>query len=65
MPKERPQQLDRDWLTVKQAADYLQVGTLVIRQYVKRGILEGSQLVPKGKVRISAISVEKALQKRH
>jgi excisionase family DNA binding protein len=59
------QQLDRDFLTVAEAAEYLRCSSWTVRELIKRGILEASRLVPRGKVRISAVSIEKALQKRH
>jgi len=59
-----PQMLDRDWLTVKQAALYLQVSTRTIARYVDRGTLSASQLVPGGTIRISAISIEKMLESK-
>lgn len=61
-----PQELDRDYLTVKQAAEYLQYNQDTIRRYVRQGILESSRIVAGGKIRISAASIEKLLQKaRH
>ena len=67
MPKATaPQSLDRDWFTVGQAAAYLQVSTRTIARYIDRGTLSASQLVPGGTIRISAISIEKLLEKtRH
>ena len=57
------QTLDRDWMTRKQAAEYLQVTAATVDRYLKSGVLQGSQLVPNGTVRISAVSIEKMLEK--
>lgn len=53
--------LDRDWVTVEQSASYLQCCTATIHRLIKAGKLQGSQLVPRGKWRISASSIEKLL----
>lgn len=58
-----PQALDRDWFTVRQAAEYLQVSTRTIFRYIDRGTLAASQLVTNGSVRVSTISIEKLLEK--
>ena len=60
-----PQTLNRDYLTIKQAADYLQCSPWTIRQHIKAGRLEGLQLVPRGSVRIPASSIEKLLERAH
>ncbi len=67
MPKATaPQTLDRDWLTVKQTAAYFQCSTRTVHRYLDSGLLLASQLVPGGTVRISAISIERLLEKgRH
>ncbi len=52
-----------EWLTVKQAAEYLQVHPNTIHTYLKNGILSASQLVPGGRLRISFLSIEKLLEK--
>lgn len=57
------QKLDHDWMTVQQAAKYLQVCTMTIHRYIKDGKLQSSQIVPGGKRRISASSIEKLLQR--
>ena len=57
------QLLDRDWLSVAQTAEYLQVSTRTVHRYLDSGRLLASQLVPKGTIRISAISIEKMLEK--
>lgn len=53
--------MDHDYLTIKQAAAYLQVDPRTIHRYIKAGLLSASQLVPGGAVRISANSIEKLL----
>lgn len=57
------QPIAHEWLTVRQAAAYLQVHRNTIHTYVKQGILSGSQLVPNGRLRISFLSIEKLLEK--
>jgi excisionase family DNA binding protein len=59
-----PQTLDRDWFTVSQTAAYLQVSTRTVHRYLDSGLLSASQLVPGGTIRISAIGIEKMLEKR-
>jgi hypothetical protein len=51
----------KEWLDAKTAAKYLSCTVETIHNYIKRGILEGSQLVPKGKWLVTRASVEKAL----
>lgn len=58
------QLLDRDYLSVEQAARYLQCSTRTIHRYLKAGLLSGSQIVPLGVIRISALSIEKLLERR-
>ena len=62
MPKPL-QPIAREWLTVRQAAEYLQVHPNTIHTYVKSGVLSASQLVPRGRLRISFLSIEKLLEK--
>ena len=62
MTDEKPQMLDRDYLTVQQTAKYLQVHPQTVKTYLKTGILTSSQLVPGGRHRISAASIEKLLE---
>lgn len=57
------QQLDRDWLTVEQTADYLQVSTRTIREWIKKGILPASQVFKRGAVRVPSSAIEKLLEK--
>jgi excisionase family DNA binding protein len=67
MPKATaPQSLDRDWFTVGQAAAYLGKTTRTIHRWMEGGLLPFSQPVPNGSILISAISIEKLLEKtRH
>jgi excisionase family DNA binding protein len=51
-----------EWVTARQAADYLQVHPNTIRNYVNAGVLSASQLVPGGRLRISFLSIEKLLE---
>lgn len=63
MKEQKPQQLDRDWLSVQQTAAYLGCSTGTVRNYIRAGALSCSQLVRRGKVRISAVSIERVLEK--
>ena len=65
---DKPQTLDRDFMTVKQAAAYLQIHTNTILSMIKAGKLVGTKLGsgPNAHLRVSTISVEKLLEtKRH
>lgn len=55
--------MNHEWLTKKQAAEYLQVSVFTVHNWLKAGVLHGSQMVPRGAVRISAVSVEKLLER--
>lgn len=57
------QAIAHEWLTVKQAAEYLQVHPNTIHAYLKNGILSASQLVAGGRLRIAFLSIEKLLEK--
>jgi excisionase family DNA binding protein len=59
--REQLEDSNKEWLDVKTAAKYLSCTVETVRTYITRGILEGSQLVPKGKWRVTRTSVEKAL----
>lgn len=63
MPDKR-QHLDTDYLTVAEAAKYCRCSAWTIRERIKAGTLQASQLVPRGKVLISAVSIEKMMEKR-
>ena len=61
---DKPQTLDRDWMTAQQAADYLQLEVQAVRRMVVAGKLKGTKL-GSGKtspLRISASSIEKLLE---
>lgn len=58
-----PKPVDRDWLTVSQTAEYIQCSRITVHRYLASGLLKGSQLVPMGVIRISAISIEKLLER--
>lgn len=62
MPKPLPP-IAHEWLTVRQAAKYLQVHPATIRNYINTGVLSASQLVANGRLRISFLSIEKLLEK--
>ena len=60
-----PQQLDRDFLTVRQTAAYLQITTATVQRLIKGGTLSGSKLgtSPNSPLRISSASIEKMLER--
>ena len=57
------QTLDREWLTVEEAAAYLRIHPMTVRRYIKSGLLPASQPVRRGRVLISAASIGKFLEK--
>lgn len=59
------QQLDRDFLTVRQSAAYLQISVATIHRLIRDGILSGSKLgpAPNSPIRISSASIEKMLER--
>lgn len=59
----KPQSLDQDWMTVAETAKYCRCSTWTIRQRIIDGKLKVSQMVPNGRVLISAASIEKMLEK--
>lgn len=55
-----------EWMTLQQAAEYMQVSTRTVHRWIKAGRLRIAQVVPGGLVRVSAVSIEKMLEKsRH
>lgn len=63
MKKLQQPHLDRDWLTIEQAAAYLQRSKYSVRHYLKLGVLSSSQIIPRGHILISAVSIEKMMEK--
>ena len=57
------QELDRDWLTVDEAASYLRCSAWTIREYIKSGRLPASQLMARGRIRVPSSAIEKLLEK--
>jgi len=59
------QQLDKDWMTVREAAAYLSVCAQTVRRLVILGKLHGTKMGsgPNCVIRISAASIEKMLEK--
>ena len=57
--------LDRDWLTVKQAADYFGKSTRTVHRWLDSGTLPYSQPVRNGSILISVIAIEKMLEIKH
>ena len=56
----------QEWWTVKEAAEHLRVSTQTVRQYIRQGRIASSQVTPRGRVLVSAASVEKLLERnRH
>lgn len=54
----------REWLTVRQAALYLQVHRQTIMHYLRDGVITSSRLTPKGPHRIKATTLERLLKPR-
>lgn len=52
--------ITHEWLTVKQAADYLQVSESTIIRWIKNGTLAASQIG--STYRISAATIERMLE---
>jgi excisionase family DNA binding protein len=65
MDEPKTKTLDRDWLTVEQAADYLQVSPFTIRRMVKDRKIVGSKLGEgsNSSLRISAQSIRDMLER--
>jgi excisionase family DNA binding protein len=60
-----PQTLARDWLTAKQAADYLAVDVQYVQKLFREGKLTGWKgQGQNGKIHISAVSIEKFTEKQ-
>jgi len=56
----------QDWWTVKEAAEHLRVSIQTVRVYIAAGRIAYSQVTPRGRVLVSAASVEKLLERnRH
>lgn len=52
--------ITHEWLTVKQAAEYLQVSTATIQRWIRTGTLDASQIG--GTYRIAAATIERKLE---
>jgi excisionase family DNA binding protein len=65
MDEPKTKTLDRDWLTVEQAAEYLQVSAFTIRRMVKDQKIVGTKLGdgPNSKLRISSQSIRDMLER--
>jgi excisionase family DNA binding protein len=60
--KSPPVELDRDWITLSQAAQYLQVHPATIMRYVRQRKIIANQLVPQGKWRVSSASIARLME---
>lgn len=58
------QTLDADWLTIESTARYCCVSHWTIRLWIRAGDLKASQRVRKGRVLVSAVSIEKLLERQ-
>lgn len=58
------QTLEKDWLTVKEAAAYLSVSPFTIRRWLKEGKLPHKKLgtSKNSSIRVSSLGIEKYLQ---
>jgi excisionase family DNA binding protein len=59
------QLLNADWLTIEETARYCRVSHWTVREWIKAGSLTATQRVRKGRILVSAVSIEKLLEKRH
>ncbi len=59
----KPQALDRDLLTIKEAAAYLRVDHRTLWRMTKEGKMPYIQRLPKGHILIAATDIEKMLEK--
>jgi len=54
----------KEWNTIAETAAYLSCSPATIRNYIKDRVLAYSQPVPGGAIRISAVSIEKMMERR-
>jgi Helix-turn-helix domain len=53
--------LDREWVTVREACEYMRKSRWTIRDYINRGLLRAGQAVPCGAILISRRSIEELM----
>ena len=58
---EKTPNLDRDWLSAKDACAYIGCSFPTLKKYIAEGKLQHSQIVARGKIRISAASIKNLL----
>ena len=63
MKKQPVVELDRDWLTLKEAAAYMRASPGFVDQCIKNRLIEGVQLSGKnGKWRVKSASIQKFME---
>jgi excisionase family DNA binding protein len=55
--------LKKDWLSSQEACSYLGISFPTLKKYIADGNLQASQIVERGKIRVSASSIEKLLNR--
>jgi len=58
------QQLEREWVTMRECCAYVRRSRWSIHRYIRRGVLRASQIVPGGHVLINRRSIEDMLNRR-
>ena len=58
------EQLEREWVTVAECCEYTRRSRWTIYRYIRRGMLQASQIVPGGSVLIRRKSIEDMLHRR-
>lgn len=59
-----PRDFEAKYVTVKQAADWLEVTPQTIRNWIKGGLFPAYQLNPSGRVLIKLRDIERAIKKK-
>ena len=55
---------DREWVSAKEACEYLGISFPTLKRYIKLGKLTSSQIVPRGNIRIHRDSIKELLNPR-
>lgn len=55
--------MEHEWLTLRQAAERVQVSPRTVHRWIKAGLVRIAQPVPGGILRISMVSLEKMLER--
>ena len=63
MKKPEKATLDQDWVSAKKACAYLECSFPTLKRYINENKLRATQITPKGKIRVSASSIEMLLNR--